>query len=197
MELPIEELKKMILGETFEDDHRRVIKDGDDIHVYIIDEIDDISNYSPELKAINSAKEGETVYVHVNTPGGSLYAAISIVNALKRCKAKTVALCDQACSAGTIITLSCDEVHLTDITEFMIHDVSSGNYGNTRDNKKLMEHQEKYFKQILRNTYVGFMTPQEIEDLVTHGDTLWLFGDALIERFNKWAEEKGREVIVY
>lgn len=196
-QLQIEDLREIMKPPAFEDDFRRVVQKENEIHIYMIGEITDPDDYIPELKGINEATANDTIYFHVNSPGGDLYTAISIVHALKRTPAKTVAICDNAASAGTIITMACDEVRITPLTEFMIHNVTSGIQGSTRENRKLVEHQTKFFTHLLKVTYIGFMTNEEIESLVDNDSTLWYFGDELIERFVKWSKHTGKKVLVY
>lgn len=76
----------------------------------------------------------ETINLFVNSPGGSVYDAVAIMNALRRHKAKVVAVVDGlAASAASFIIQAADEVVMGVGTELMIHDAWSGVYGNAED----------------------------------------------------------------
>ena len=181
----------------FEDDYRIVKQKSEKEKILYVGMIEDYFSAIPILSELNVAKEDETLYLSINSDGGELYTALSIVMAIKRTKAKVIALCDVAASAATIITLACDEVWVTPLTEFMVHSVTSGSYGNTKDNKILAQHQEKYFTDIMIDCYKGFLTKEEVKTIVDNGDTLWMYGDLLIEKLNTWAKQNSKKVKVY
>jgi len=181
----------------FEDDYRLVKQKSDKEKILYVGVIEDYFSAIPILSELNVAKEDETIYLSINSDGGELYTALSIVTAIKRTKAKVIALCDTAASAATIITLVCDEVWVTPLTEFMVHSVTSGSYGNTKDNKILAHHQEKYFTDIMIDCYEGFLTKSEVKSIVDNGDTLWMYGTTLVERLNAWVKQTGKKVKVY
>ena len=181
----------------FEDDYRIVKQKSEKEKILYVGMIEDYFSAIPILSELNVAKEDETLYLSINSDGGELYTALSIVMAIKRTKAKVIALCDVAASAATIITLACDEVWVTPLTEFMVHSVTSGSYGNTKDNKILAQHQEKYFTDIMIDCYKGFLTKEEVKTIVDNGDTLWMYGDLLIAKLNTWAKQNSKKVKVY
>lgn len=181
----------------FEDDYRIVQKKTNKDTVLYVSIIGDYFSAFPLIKTLEDAGSKDTIYLNINSDGGDLYTALSIVNAIKRCKGKTVAVCDSAASAATIITLACDEVHITPLTEFMIHSVTSGSYGNSKENKQLQQHQDTYFTDIMVKSYYGFMPKSEVIALVDNADTLWLYGDELEKRFQNWVKVTGKKVKIY
>lgn len=61
--------------------------------------------------------------VHINSPGGEVYEAIAMANALRNHPARVVAVVDGlAASAASYIAATADELVMGDDTEFMIHD---------------------------------------------------------------------------
>lgn len=69
---------------------------------------------------------GDTVTeirVHINSPGGEVYEAIAILNALRAHPARVVAIVDGlAASAASFIACGVDETIMGENTELMIHD---------------------------------------------------------------------------
>lgn len=188
----VDELVSRLSTPAFEDDHRMVARMGEVTHIYLYGEITEPIDYVPEIKALNLATEHETIYIHINSYGGLMTSAVSFVNAIKRCKANVIAVCDVAMSAATIITLACNEVEYSEYTEFMIHDISAGTYGNSRDQKVVTEHYAKYFKQFLIDAYAGFLDEEEVIQFIKDGNDWYMTGTELIERFDKWSDKTTR-----
>lgn len=193
--IDLDTLAGMLKQPAFEDDHRVVVKEGNETHIYLYGDIQYPIDYVPEMKALDLAKDGDIIYIHLNTYGGLMISAVSWVNAIRRSKAHVIAICDVAMSAGTIITLACDEIWYTQYTEFMIHDISGGSYGNTRDQKVQQEHYEKYFTQFLYDAYEGFLTTKEVDAFIAKGTDWYMVGDELQTHFDAWSLYTGRPVI--
>lgn len=100
--------------------------------VYIYDVIDSwygvaAEDFVKDLAALNV----ETINLWVNSPGGSVYDGVAIMNALRRHPARVVATVDGiAASAASFIVQAADEVVMGHGTEMMIHDAWSFTYGN-------------------------------------------------------------------
>lgn len=100
--------------------------------VYIYDVIDSWYGVAAEdfVKDL-AALDVETIQLWVNSPGGSVYDGVAIMNALRRHPAKIVATVDGlAASAASFIVQAADEVVMGPGTEMMIHDAWSFTYGN-------------------------------------------------------------------
>ena len=79
----------------------------------------------------------ENINLHINSPGGSVFAAVAIANTLKNHKAKVTAYIDGlAASAATIITSACDIVKMPKNALFMIHNPLTWAYGNKQELEK-------------------------------------------------------------
>ncbi len=82
----------------------------------------------------------ETINLYVNSPGGSVYDAVAIMNALRRHKAKVIATVDGlAASAASFIIQAADEVVMGTGTELMVHDAWNIVYGNAEALRKEAE----------------------------------------------------------
>jgi ATP-dependent Clp endopeptidase proteolytic subunit ClpP len=81
--------------------------------------------------------EVENINLHINSPGGSVFAAVAIANTLKNHKAKVTAYIDGlAASAATIITSACNVVKMPKNALFMIHNPLTWAYGNKQELEK-------------------------------------------------------------
>lgn len=86
---------------------------------------------------IGNLGDVENINVHINSPGGSVFAAVAIANTLKNHKAKVTAFIDGlAASAATIITSACDVVKMPKNAMFMIHNPLTWAYGNKQELEK-------------------------------------------------------------
>jgi len=181
----------------FEEDFRRylVTAEGDikTFHIYLVEDIMCAADYVSILKVLTFAKENDSVIFHINSNGGDVSGALSLMTAIKQCKAQVVADVTSASSAATIITFACGKVILHYESEFMIHDRTSGSYGTGKDNRKLAKHQDGYFLHLTKKYYAGFLTDAEIAKINEDAETEWFFGDDLKQRMAKWAESNGRQ----
>lgn len=74
------------------------------------------------------------INLFVNSPGGDVFDAIAIANALRRHKAKVVATVDGlAASAASFLIQAADEIIMGKGSELMIHEASGGVMGNSQD----------------------------------------------------------------
>ncbi|MCP3721737.1 Clp protease ClpP [Paraburkholderia sp. CNPSo 3272] len=115
---------------------------ADDATLYIYDAIvaDDDTAYwcggvsaqslVPEIRNI----KGGTLNLRINSPGGDVFAAQSIVAAIRDTGAKVVAHIDGfAASAATVIASAADEVIMSDGAMYMIHCGWTMAIGNSKD----------------------------------------------------------------
>lgn len=107
--------------------------------VYIYDEIGgsfgvSADEFVRELNGITAKK----IDVRINSPGGSLFDAIAIYNALVAHPAYVTSYVDSlAASAASIVALAGDEVVTMVGAQWMIHDALGIEYGNAADMKAM------------------------------------------------------------
>ena len=160
------------------------VKSTNQLDVYINTSIDEPSCYSEICYILSTLTEDETVYFHINTPGGILDSAFQLVDAIKRCRATTVAkLTGTVASAGTIIALSCDKLIVAEHTSFMIHNYSSSfEYAKGNELKARQEHIDKSTNQAFKEFYSGFLTDKEVKEVI-NGKDIWLTADEVRMRW--------------
>lgn len=87
-----------------------------------------------ELNAI----EADQIDVRINSPGGSVFDAIAIYNAIVRHPANITTYVDAlAASAASIVAMAGDEVVMMVGSQLMIHDAMGGEAGNARDMREM------------------------------------------------------------
>ncbi|MBM6622662.1 ATP-dependent Clp protease proteolytic subunit [Micrococcaceae bacterium RIT802] len=81
-----------------------------------------------------AAMDVEKITLRVNSPGGSVYDGVAIMNAIRRHKATVTATVDGlAASAASFIIMAADEIVMGRGSELMIHDASNIVWGNAAD----------------------------------------------------------------
>ena len=96
----------------------------------------------PFVKALRGIK-ADTIHLRINSPGGSVFAARAIEQALREHPARVVAHIDGlAASAATFIAMAADEIIISPGSLFMIHkawSIAFGNADEMRDAANLLE----------------------------------------------------------
>jgi ATP-dependent Clp protease, protease subunit len=88
---------------------------------------------APFVKALRGIK-ADTIHLRINSPGGSVFAARAIEQALRDHPARVVAHIDGlAASAATFVAMAADEVVISKGALFMIHKAWSIAMGNSDD----------------------------------------------------------------
>lgn len=86
------------------------------------------------LAQLDALGQITTLTVRINSPGGDVFDALAIHNALSRHPARVVAHIDALCaSAATLIALAADEVRMADNALFMIHEPWTVSMGNSAE----------------------------------------------------------------
>jgi ATP-dependent Clp protease protease subunit len=118
------------------------IAGSDDVEIYIYDAIvadEETAQWwggvsaqalVPEIRAI----QGGTIHLRINSPGGDVFAAQAICQAIQETGAKVIAHVDGfAASAATRIATAADEVEISEGGFYMIHNSWTMAIGNAND----------------------------------------------------------------
>lgn len=141
--------------------------------VFFDEDIGVPSKYRELIHLLYLAEEFDQFVFVINSSGGDLDGALSIIEGIKATNANVRAIVTGKChSAASIIALNCDQVMVTDAAHMLVHTASYGAYGSTGQIKSNVDFSTKQIKHILENTYNGFLTPVEITD-VHKGVEFW------------------------
>lgn len=140
IELPNNEARIDIYGEVVPDDWRA----------------SDVDTSAVSFRnAIKDLGEVETLNVHINSPGGSVYDGVAIFNMLRQHKASvTVHIDGLAASIASVIAMSGDKVVMPSNSMMMIHNAMSVSVGNANDMRKMADDLEKINESVI-NSYIA------------------------------------------
>lgn len=156
--------------------------------IFLYGEIEDARQFQDAIEALNDASEDDLVVVHLTTNGGSTDATDTFISAMRRCKARVIVEASGGVhSAGTIILMNAPEFRLSENFNALLHNGSMGAYGKTSDVKLQMAFQSEYMDRLAWSTYQGFLTDDEIEELVA-GRDFWFGPDEWIDRWKRRQE---------
>lgn len=116
----------------------RAEKTGDEATVYLYDAIV-ADDYWGGVSAISFIKEliaidAPVIHLRINSPGGDVFAARAIEQAIREHSSRVVAHIDgYAASAASYVALAADEVHIAQGGFFMIHKAWTVAFGNADD----------------------------------------------------------------
>ena len=92
------------------------------------------------IKDLRSHPEAETINVYINSPGGEVFAATSIMRQLKSHSAHVNVFIDGiAASAATVIAMGGDTIHMSKSSLMMIHNPLTGARGDVSVMQKAIE----------------------------------------------------------
>lgn len=115
-----------------------IVNTGDEATIYLYDVVVSdayfggvsATDFVKELNAISSP----VIHLRINSPGGDVFAARAIEQALREHKSKVVAHIDgYAASAASYIALAADEIIMAPGSFYMIHKAWTVAYGNADD----------------------------------------------------------------
>lgn len=142
--------------------------------------------------------EGKPLNVHVNSPGGDVFAAQAIYNQLKSYSGAVTMYIDGLCaSAATIITCAGDLVIMPDNAVFMIHNPKTAalGYFDVEDLQKMSEQLETV-KQTIVNVYKkrcqDALTEDEIKEMMD--EEKWMSAQEAAE--NGFIDQIGEAITV-
>jgi len=156
------------------------------------EDIKEPSYYRNLIEVLNNATEQDLVVLNINSFGGHLASAISIIDALRNTRANTLAwISGSAYSAAGLIALSCQNVEVGEFATLMCHNSQYGLGGYTTDIKDRALFEHKMTSKIMQSVYRFFLSPEEIESVLMN-KTIWMDSDEIIERLS-YMQEKFQE----
>jgi ATP-dependent protease ClpP protease subunit len=153
--------------------------------IEIDDTIFSVSQFSTAIQALQVAKEDDDVEIHLQCNGGNVDACGAFLHAMRKCAAPIHVVATGGChSAATHILLNANSFELSSNFNSLIHCGSTGAIGTLSEYNSKTAFDRNFLADMYRQIYEGFMTSEEIEDMLK-GQDLWLDADAWMERYNK------------
>lgn len=124
-------------------------------------------DFREEINLINNATEMDVIVLDLCTDGGLLDTAMLFNRALNSTAAHTVAIIGPSCaSAGSLMALSCKEFILDKTSSLMCHTSSYKIGGKDTDILEHANFSRKQLRNLYENVYKGFLTDDEILDVI-------------------------------
>lgn len=114
------------------------------------------------------------IYIHINSFGGSVFAAMSTIDTIINCPIPIVTIIEgAAASAATLISVVADYRVITKNSFMLIHQLSSSTWGKMEDLEEEMENLRKLMDKI-KNIYTDKTKLRgiELEEILKH-DIWW------------------------
>lgn len=166
-----------------------------EFHYYISGKIDEAENYVELIDLLYGGRPQDTVYIHLNTPGGYLDSAIQIINAINATKSQVITVADgSVASAGTLILFSGDGIIVNPFSYAMIHDGSEGVLGKVSENIKQAEFSSKFIRELFHSIYQPFLSEEEV-DSVLDGKDMWINSEDLKNRVVSVSKQQQEEEV--
>lgn len=144
--------------------------------------IEDVAQFSTAIQVLDMAKEDDEVEIHLQSPGGNVDACGAFLHALRKCRAPIHMVASGGVhSAGTHILLEADSFELAEGFNSLIHNGSSGSYGNTNEYHAKSDFDKKFIFEHYQGIYEGFLTDEEFKGMM-RGDNIWLNAQQWHER---------------
>ena len=159
-----------------------------DNHIYFYSDVDQSSILSLNLQLKELEKEilsysnkfnsePAKIYLHINSPGGDLYSALSAVDTIINLKVNVVSIIEGfAASAATIISVVAKERVIQKHAYMLIHQLSSGFWGKYEefeDEAKNLNRLMKMIKNIYKEyTQIKMTGKDGLNECLKH-DLLW------------------------
>lgn len=157
---------------------------------YVSDSIQDPLKYTDMIHKINTAQTDDTIYIHLNTPGGYMSTGVQIINAMQSTPAHVVTvLAARAFSMGTFIFLAGDEYLLHDDSRMMFHNFSGETGGKGNEMASMVESTVSWFTKLLKKYCSPFLTDDEVNRIIK-GEDIWMDADEIRKRLIKIAKKK-------
>lgn len=112
--------------------------------------------------------DAEKIHVHINSPGGSAFDGVAIMNLLKNHKAEIIVHVDgMAASAASVIAMAGDQVIMPENTMMMIHRAATFEFGNAKVFEKTAKDLKKIDSALAASYRKRFVGEQaELEQLL-------------------------------
>ena len=156
------------------------LNEGAEISIY-----DEIGAYGVSAKAfladLGKLPDKAPLTLRLNSPGGSVFDAVAIYNALQRhAGTVTVSIDGIAASAASYIAMAGDEIVMPENAFLMIHDPSGMVMGTAGDMRSMAEALDKIGASLLRG-YAAKSSKPEAEIAILMAKETWLDASEALE----------------
>lgn len=164
-----------------------------EVNIYISDEFAEPLQYCEMIHVIRTATPNDTIYIHLNTPGGRLDTGVQLISAIRSTEGRVVTVLDGvAHSMGALLFLCGHEMIVHDHGQLMFHTYSGGVMGKGSDIRGQTDATEDWFREIANDICHPFMSRREIQRML-RGEDFWFQTEEIGKRLEKMFEIIGKE----
>lgn len=157
-------------------------------HIY--GEIDEAQDYVDFITVLDTATDNDLVNIYLNTPGGNLMTAISIIHAMNRSQTNIVAYADgEVASAGSLIFFAAPNKAVMPYSQLMLHDASMFTGGKLSESIKGITAMTELVSRMAHDIYYPYFNESEIKDILD-GKDFYCNAEEIYARL-----ERGEEII--
>lgn len=157
--------------------------------IWLDEEIKDPQYYRDALEALETAVEGDFIYIHIDSIGGSVGTAVKMINAIRQTDAQVLGVLEnRAYSAGSLILLACPAILVKPYSTLMAHSVSAGTGGEMAKMWDYATFLKTETDRLIEDIYGGFLTKDEINSVKLGHKEIWLRDFEVIQRLDGLAE---------
>ena len=152
------------------------------ITLHLDENIQEPSYYRGIVDELMGLTQNDSVQILINSHGGDYYGMLTLIESIRNTEADVLAvITGMAASAASIIALSCPSLMICDGATMMIHSLSYGTFGKESDVRSYTQFMTKQTDKLIRQTYDGFLTKQEIDEVI-QGREIWFDAEEIRER---------------
>jgi len=153
--------------------------------IYLNKEVGEAEHYRKMFNLLRTSSSDDRFIIYLNNFGGYVHTGIDIINSMKACRGKTVAVVSGPLySMAPLIALSADKLIIEANTFFMFHDYSGGTSGKGHEQHASITHEKPFFDEMFHSVTNKFLTPKEIRG-VNKGRDLYLKREDIMKRLRK------------
>jgi len=173
-------------------------RDGGTFTSNIFGEISEPKQFEDLIAALEVMEECDEMVINLQSNGGCVSTTDMLVHAMRKCKGHIhMVATGQIASAATILLLEAHSFELSDNFAALIHCGSTGAGGTLHEFKVSSQFQAKYMERVLRNTYAGFFTDEELDRLV-EGKDWFIDAEEWMQRSearNEWFKVQTKKIV--
>lgn len=175
--------KKKISTPHYEISLNPVVRDESTIYLCNSEGIDSPEHYIGLIDYLSKKTEDDFLNLVLVGPGGSLTTTIALISAVTASKAVVQAdIIGDVSSGHAMLALACDTFKLYPGTSVMLHTFTGGTYGKGRDSIESIKYTELQLREILEANVLGFMTQEEIDNMLEQNRDKFFIGEDLQNR---------------
>lgn len=162
---------------------------------YLFSVIDDLQEYVDLIMTLDYAQENDIINIYINSPGGNLTTAISIVHAMMRSQANIICHADgEVASAATLIFFAGHMYVVYPYSHAMFHDASGG-VGNQKlnENMKRIHATSDLIEKMAFDLYCPVFSEEEVIEIL-EGKDYYCSAEELYDRIHAVNELQAKEL---